>query len=153
VGSKSQTSARQLESVTFPIEVSKLRELARTFKEDDPVWFDQGAAIEAGFDAVPLPPTATVLADHWRDNGATFHAQAAGLDLPRVLHGEVSWEFERPLQLGDALTADSALVADETRTGKRGGEMRMVTIETTYTDAGGEVVARRRDLLIETAPR
>jgi hydroxyacyl-ACP dehydratase HTD2-like protein with hotdog domain len=153
MGEETATTPRELESVTFPIEVSKLRELARTFKEDDPAWFDEDAARAAGFDAVPLPPTATVLADHWRENGATFHARAAGLDLPRVLHGEVAWEFERPLRLGDVLTATSAIVGDETRTGRRGGEMRMVTVETTYADAAGDVVARRRDLLIETGPR
>jgi hypothetical protein len=153
VGSETETTARELETVAFPIEVSKLRELARAFKEDDPVWFDQGAALAAGFASVPLPPTATVLADHWRENGATFHSQAAGLDQPRVLHGEVSWEFERPLRVGDELTATSALVGDETRTGKRGGEMRLVTVETTYVDGHGDVVARRRDLLIETGAK
>ncbi|HTR75239.1 MAG TPA: MaoC family dehydratase N-terminal domain-containing protein [Solirubrobacterales bacterium] len=147
------TEGRELETVSFPIERSKLRELARTFKDDDPVWYDEGAAAAAGFDAVPLPPTATVLADHWRERGATFHVEAAGLDLSRVLHGEVSWEFLRPLRIGDELTATSTLVGDERRSGKRGGEMRLVTVETAYATAAGEVVARRRDTLIETAPR
>jgi len=142
-----------LESVRFPVERSKLMELARTFKDPDPLWHDPAAAAAAGFDSVPVPPTATVLADHWRERGATFHAEAAGLDLSRVLHGEVSWEFLRPIRLGDELTAVSTLAGDEARQGKRGGEMRLVTVETSYTDPAGELVARRRDTLIETGPR
>lgn len=152
MGADSEATGAALESVRFPIERSKLMELARTFKDDDPLWHDPAAATAAGFDAVPVPPTATVLADHWRERGATFHAQAAGLDLSRVLHGEVSWEFQRPLRLGDELTAVSILAGDTTRQGKRGGEMRLVTVETSYTDAAGELVARRRDTLIETGP-
>lgn len=153
MGADFEATDAPLDSVRFPVERSKLMELARTFKDPDPLWHDPAAAAEAGFDSVPVPPTATVLADHWRERGATFHAQAAGLDLPRVLHGEVSWEFLRPVRLGDELTAVSTLAGDKTREGKRGGEMRMVTVETAYTDAAGELVARRRDTLIETGPR
>ena len=154
MGSKiSEGEGRNLGSVPFPLERAKLLELARSFKDADPLWFDPEAAAAAGFDGLPVPPTATAIADHWREDGATFHAQAAGLDLTRVLHGEVSWEFERPLRGGDELSATSVLAGIETREGKRGGEMKMVRVETTYVDQDGEVAAKRYDTLIETAPR
>jgi hypothetical protein len=148
-----ESGAKDLGTVSFPLERAKLLELARSFKDPDPVWFDAEAAKAAGFDELPVPPTATVIADHWRDEGATFHAQAAGLDLSRVLHGEVSWEFLRPLRGNDELTATSVLAGTETRQGKRGGEMKLVRVETTYVDGAGEVAARRVDTLVETAPK
>jgi hypothetical protein len=40
-------------------------------------------------------------------------------------------------------------VSDQQREGKRGGSMRMVTLETEYLDDGDEPVVRVREVLIE----
>jgi hypothetical protein len=139
----------ELGSVRFPIERGKLAELARSFGDDDPVWHDVEVARAAGFDGIPVPPTATVLADHWREGGALAMAEAIGADLPRVLHGEASWEYLRPVRAGMELMAMQRVESVSTRQGKRGGEMTLVAILTEYADDGGDVVARRRDTLIE----
>lgn len=139
----------ELPPVQFPLDRSKLAELARSFGDPDPVWFDPEAAQAAGFDGIPVLPTTTVIADHWREGGAIAMVEAIGADLERVLHGEVSWEFERPLRAGMELTATQRIDDVTTREGKRGGSMTLVTLVTTYTDADGAVVARRRDTLIE----
>jgi acyl dehydratase len=141
---------RKLETVSFELDRSKLAELAHAFHEQDPVWFDPEAARAAGFDTVPAPPTATVVADHMRPGGALAHAEALGMDIARLLHGEAGWEFERPLQLGDRLTASTKVTGLKTREGKRGGTMSFVALETTFTDADGTLVATRTDTLIET---
>lgn len=141
---------KELETVSFALERSKLAELARAFNEDDPAWSDPEAAAAAGFEAVPAPPTATTLADHWRPGGALAHAEAAGVDLARLLHGEANWEFRRPLHLGDELTATTTVADVATREGKRGGTMTFVTVETRFSAPDGELVATRTDTLIET---
>lgn len=136
-------------NVRFPVDRSKLAELARAFGDDDPVWHDPRAARAAGFDGVPALPTATVIADHWRPGGATAMVDAIGADLRRVLHGEVAWEYLAPLRAGAELTATQRVESVTTREGRRGGSMTLVGLVTDYVDAGGTVVARRRDTLIE----
>jgi hypothetical protein len=139
----------EFESVRFPLDRSKLAELSRAFHERDPVWHDPAVAVAAGFDGVPTPPTVTVLADHWMADGALSHATRLGLDLQRLLHGEVSWEYQKPLRMGDQLTTSTRAVDRRTREGKRGGTMTLVKLETTFTNQSGELMAVRRDTLVE----
>ncbi|HMJ36697.1 MAG TPA: MaoC family dehydratase N-terminal domain-containing protein [Baekduia sp.] len=141
---------QDLGSVRFPIERGKLAELARAFHEPDGLWHDPDAATQAGLGDVPVPPTVTVLADHWREHGALEHAIALAADLDRLLHGEASWEYLAPVRLGDELTARSHVTDLTTREGRRGGAMTLVSIETTFHNQRDELVVRRQDTLIET---
>lgn len=147
----SELVGRELGEVRFPIERSKLRELARALGDEDPVWHDPVAARAAGFDGVPAPPTATVLAAHWSPGGTIGHAVALGLDVRRLLHGEAAWTIARPVRLGDELTATSVVAGVRRRDGARGGTMTLITVETTFVDRRGELVAQLRDTMIETA--
>jgi len=139
--------------VSFPVDRSKVAELARAFHDEEPIWFDPEAASAAGFDAQPTQPTVTAIADHWREGGALAHAEALGLDLERILHGEVAWQYLLPVRVGDELTARSEVAGVREREGKRGGVMTFIAIETTYENQRGELVARRRDTLIETGAK
>ena len=144
---------KELGTVRFPVESSKFAELARALHDDDLVWHDPSAAAAVGFDHVPAQPTATVVVDHWRPDGALGHAAALGLDLTRVLHGEAAWEFLEPIRLGDELTATTTVAGVSSREGKRGGEMTLITLETTFVNQRGNLALRRQDTLIETGPR
>ena len=139
-----------LGAVTFPVERSKLAELARALHEPDPAWSDESAARAAGFEAIPAPPTVTTLADHWRPAGALETAMAIGADLGRVLHGEAAWEYLHPVWAGDEITARGQVREVTRRQGKRGGEMTFVVVETEFTNQDGLLVARRRDTMVET---
>ncbi|TCP42609.1 MaoC dehydratase-like protein [Tamaricihabitans halophyticus] len=140
---------RELGTVRFPVERGKLAELARSFDAPEPLWSDREAAREAGFDDIPAPPTATVVADLWREHGALDGAIRLGLDTTNLLHGEASWQFFAPVRCGDELTARSSVVDVNERVGKRGGAMTLVAIETSYTNQHGEQVATRRDVVVE----
>jgi acyl dehydratase len=140
----------ELASVTFPVERGKLAELARAFHDDDPVWYDPAAAQAAGFAGIPTPPTVMVLADHWRERGALDAAIQLGADLQRLVHGEASFEHLLPIQPGDELTATSRVGDITMRVGKRGGTMSLATLQTDYVNQRRELVATRRDTLIET---
>jgi acyl dehydratase len=140
---------KEIGETTFPVERSKLAELGRAFGDPDPVWHDPQAAQAAGFDAVPSPPTVTVLGAHWRTGGIPGLVAAIGADLARVLHGESEWEYFVPVRMGDTLTARD-YVADVTqRQGKRGGTMTMIKINADFTNQRGELAVRRTDTLIE----
>ena len=145
-----EMAGTEIGSVRFPIDRSKLAELARAFGDDDAVWHDADAARAAGFADIPMHPTTTVIADHWRKGGATAMVDALGADLARVLHGEASWEFLAPVRVGTELTATQRIVDVTTREGRRGGTMTLVPVVTEYADAaGGELLVRRRDTVIE----
>lgn len=144
---------QELGSVSFPIDRSKLAELAHAFHDDDPAWYEQSSAEAAGFAAIPVPPTVSTLVDHWWPGGALSTATAIGADLARVLHGEASWEFHEPVAVGDELTATSCVRDVVSRDGKRGGTMTMVMVQTRFTRADGTLVMVRDDTLIETGAR
>jgi acyl dehydratase len=141
---------KTFESVRFPVDRSKIAELARSFQEEDNLWYDDDAAKAAGFDAPPTQPTVTALVDHWREGGALANAEAMGLNLARVLHGEAAWEYILPVRVGDTLTSTATVTDVSKREGKRGGSMTFVTIETEFRNQRGELAARRRDVVIET---
>jgi acyl dehydratase len=140
---------QEIGSISFPIERSKLAELARALGDDDPVWHDPQAAQAAGFDGVPTPPTIGVLMDHWRTGGVGALVEAVGLDLGRVLHGEAAFAYLTPIRCGDELTARQVVADVTTREGKRGGAMTLVMIATEFSNQRGELAMRRTDTLIE----
>jgi acyl dehydratase len=135
--------------LSFPIDRSKVAELAKAFGDDDPVWSDTDAARGAGFEGIPTPPTVTVLMDHWRSGGVQALVGDLGLDLARVLHGESAWEYLTPVRAGDELTAVSTVADVTTREGKRGGTMTLIKSATEFTNQRGELAVRRTDTLIE----
>jgi len=132
--------------VQMHIERGKIREFARAIKDDDPVYFDEEhARREAGGIMPPLTFLQTVAL--WDDGRGRPRPL---LDLRRVLHGEQEFEYLGPIYAGDALTAVSRIADIYEKTGKRGGTMTFVVTETEFTNQRGEMVARARQVGIET---
>jgi acyl dehydratase len=127
-----------VDECSFAVEAGKVREFARAIQDpSDPVG------------GVPL--TFSVVAGHYRDARAAV--EKLGLDIKRVVVGEVEWEYSRPLVVGDDLSARRVVADVKTREGARGGSMTLVTLETEFRDANGEVALRQREVLIETGAR
>lgn len=140
---------RELEQARFRIDPSKVTELARSLYDPDPVYADPAAARAAGFSDLPVPLTASTLASFSAEGGALGAAMALGLDLGRVLHGESSWEYLRPLKVGDELSGTTTVADVSTKDGSRGGTMTIVVLETAFRDPAGELVLRKTDTIIE----
>jgi acyl dehydratase len=138
----------ELDEVSFPVERGKVREFARALHQSDPIHLDAGAAAAAGFAAIPAPLTFAMTAMSWRERDAAI--EDLGFDFKRLLHGGTTWEYRRPLVVGDELTVKRTVAAVDEREGKRGGVMTFVTIDTDITDASGSLVARQTDTLIQT---
>lgn len=138
----------ELDEVTFPVERGKVREFVRALHEHDPIYQDADAASAAGFTAIPAPLTFPMVAMMWRERDAAI--EDLGFDFKRLLHGGTTWEYVRPLLVGDEITVKRSVAAVDQREGKRGGVMTFVTIDTEITDASGGVVARQTDTLIQT---
>lgn len=136
-----------LDVVSFAVEAGKVREFTRATHAEDPVHTDPQVAVAAGFRGIAATPTHVVVAGHHR-NQQEFVA-ALGMDIARIVVGSVSWEYARPLVVGDELTGTRRVLSDETKAGKRGGTMRLVTLETAWTDADGAAALTQREVLIE----
>jgi acyl dehydratase len=139
---------KDLDEFPLPVERCKVREFARALLDDDPIYQDANAAKDAGLDGIPAPLTFAVASGHFREDLALF--ESLGFDLKRMLHGESSWEYLAPVNVGDDLVARRRVVDVTTRPGKRGGDMTLLTYEIDFVNQNGDTVLRQRDVLIQT---
>jgi acyl dehydratase len=116
-----------VDEFAFAVEAGKVREFAQ--------------ALGTPHGEVPL--TFTVVAGHYRDARAAV--DQLGLDIKRVVVGEVEWEYERPVVIGDVLHGRRVVAGQRESKG-----MTFVTLETEFRDGAGEVAVRQREVLIET---
>src|SRR5205814_908147 len=100
------------------IERGPVTNFARSVKDTNPVFHDSRAAAEAGFDAIPAPPTFPFVMNVWgqfpenqpEDPGVNptgeiiaEYARQGGL----LLHGEQAFTWKRPVKVGDVLDIET----------------------------------------------
>jgi acyl dehydratase len=135
----------------LPVERGKVREFALAVGEDNPVSLDPEEARLQGFPDLLAPPTFTVT-QIWQVPREEREARlGANLDYERVLHGEQEFVYRRLPVAGETLKGRMRISKDFTKEGRRGGSMRFVTYESTFTDADGEEVLTAYYTLIQTA--
>jgi acyl dehydratase len=66
-----------------------------------------------------------------------------GLDLSRVLHGEQEYAWERPLEVGETVSATATIAEVRSR-----GALEFLTLRTEVRDEAGSVVVRGTSRLI-----
>jgi len=135
----------------FAVEAGKVEEFARAVKDDNPAHRDEEAAAAQGFDRVPAPLTFERVSSFPRYRAAEGMGIDIGFREEYAIHGEQSYEIERPMQVGDVLTGETTLTDVYQRDGGRGGTMTFAELETEYTDQDGETVMVARATAIETA--
>jgi acyl dehydratase len=89
---------------TAPYEVGreKIREFAEALGDDNPLYRDPEAARSLGYPDVIAPPTFPIVMT-LRAGEAVVADPDLGLDYSRVVHGEQSFAYSRPIQAGDLL--------------------------------------------------
>jgi acyl dehydratase len=136
--------------VVAEITAKEAQRYAQAVDDLNPVYFDEEAARAAGHRGLIAPPT---LLDHvvvqgWaletlRPDGLFGNPSDEGLNRSRVMFGGQEWDWLAPVHVGDTITAVQRLVAVEEKLGRQGAFV-LTTWETTFTDQGGDVVARSR---------
>ncbi|WP_407934087.1 FAS1-like dehydratase domain-containing protein [Halocatena halophila] len=138
----------------FAVTAGKVAEFSRAITDPNPVFLDESAAGERGHDRMPAPPTFTRVSTftRYRPPNTPEYGIELGFDPERLLHGEQSYEYERPVRVGDVLSGTSTLTDVYRRDGRRGGTMTFAELETSFTDQHGEHVLTECSTTIETAP-
>jgi acyl dehydratase len=122
-----------------PVDVEKgfLKFFAQATGETDPVYFDEQAAQAAGYPALPAPPTylfSLALSAPARRGGLFDTEHGLGIDMARVLHGEQSFTYHKPIHAGDRLTLTTTTSDIYAR---KGGALQFVVQDTQAFDASG----------------
>ncbi len=142
------TSHRTVEG--FEIEAGKVAEFARAITDPNAVFFDAQTARDRGHDRIPAPMTFTRVGTFPRYAVGDERGFDLGFRPEHVLHGEQSYEYVRPVRVGDVLEGTTTLADCYQRDGERGGTMTFAVFETTYTDQDGDRVLTERTTSIET---
>lgn len=134
----------QLEPSVLVVDRTRLKFFAKAIGEQDPVYRDLAAAQAAGYRDLPAPPTFLFAAE--LDSGANDRLLAdLGIPLSRLLHGEQSFRYLKPVCAGDTVTVRSTItdIYD-----KKGGKLEFAVKDSSVVNQRDELVAELRTVLV-----
>jgi acyl dehydratase len=123
------------------VEAGFLKFFAQATGETNPIYFDEAAARAAGYPAIPAPPTylySLAKSAPAKRGDVTDAENGIGVDERRVLHGEQSFIYHKPIHAGDRLTL-TTVTRDIYE--KRGGALEFVVQDTRAVNGAGELCA------------
>jgi acyl dehydratase len=129
---------------TAVVEAGRLRFFAKATGQDDRRYFDEVAAKDAGWPALPVPPTFFFCLEMESPNPRAA-MERLNIDIGKVLHGEQSFNYRRMAFAGEKLTFETR-IADIYE--KKGGALEFVVRETSVTGEDGEPVADLRSVIV-----
>jgi acyl dehydratase len=126
------------------IDRTRLQFFAKATGEERPLYTDESAARAAGYPDVPAPPTFLFAAD--LDSGA-HDRMLEDLEVPafRILHGEQSFTYHKPVFAGDTVTVRS-VITDIYQ--KKDGALEFIVKTSRAVNQNDELVAELRMVLI-----
>lgn len=134
----------QLKPSVLMVDRTRLQFFAKAIGEQDPIYLDLAAAQAAGYPDLPAPPTFMFAAE--LDSGANDQL-LTDLDIPlvKLLHGEQSFKYIKPVCAGDTLSVESTItdIYD-----KKGGKLEFVVKDSRVTNQKVELVAEMRTVLV-----
>jgi len=142
------------------VERSPVANFATAVCDDNPVYRDPAAARQAGFDAIPAPPTFPFVMQAWgefpeiqppdRPKGNAMGSVIGPLMAKGgiILHGEQEFVYQRPVFVGDVLVGEGKVV-DAYAKESKGRTMTFIVTETVWKDdkTGEPVVTARFNLI------
>jgi acyl dehydratase len=152
----------------FPVEAGHVLTFARSLGDTSAVYSDKEFAA-SGLGGVAAPPTfvqASAQFDpdyplrpqpgqRWwgspQPSDVAEPAQDGQADeTSSVLHAEQTFDFVRPVRVGDVLTATQSTGKSWEKHGRKGGRMLFSELITEYYDAAGELVVRSTAVSVQT---
>ncbi|GAA5153300.1 MULTISPECIES: MaoC family dehydratase N-terminal domain-containing protein [Amycolatopsis] len=127
---------------TYEVGREKIREFADAIGDDNPVYRDPEAARAAGHPDVIAPPTFLTVINLAAINTIVADPEL-GLDYSRMVHGDQSFRYTRPVCAGDRLRLTTFVEDIMTRAGND-----FLTVRAEITDDAGEPVCTTRAQLV-----
>lgn len=136
-------------SEPFIVEIEKgaIRRFAEAIGDPNPVYRDEQAARDAGYDGIIAPPTFPV---SFKPPEEPIWTRV--LDRRRVLAGEHAFSYTRPIHAGERLECRIHFVEVIDKQG-RGGVMELLVQETRGIDMKGAPVFTHRRTTIYRQPK
>jgi acyl dehydratase len=104
-------------SEVYEVGRAKIREFAEAIGDDHPMYRDVAAAKAAGHPDVVAPPTfATIMFGRYAMADIVNDA-SLGVDYDRLVHGDMKFDYARPVYAGDRLTVTTHIAAIDVRMG------------------------------------
>lgn len=129
-------------SPVYQVGREKVREFARAIGESSPLCSDVDAARAAGYSDVVAPPTFAIVISMEAGRKAAFDPEL-GLDYTRVVHGEQTFEYARPIVAGDELVCTASIHAIREAAGND-----ILTTRADITTISGERVCTTYSVLV-----
>ena len=103
-------------AATYEVSRAKIEEFADALGDANPLYRDPEAAKAAGFPDVIAPPTFLTIVNLGAINAIVADPEL-GLDYGRMVHGDQSFAYERPVHAGDVLAVTTTVAEIMNRAG------------------------------------
>jgi acyl dehydratase len=154
-----QLIGKPMSKSTVVVERGPVSNFAIAVGDKNPVYRDPRAAAEAGFEAIPAPPTWPFVMQAWGEFTEVQPGDKPGNAMAEVigplmagggliLHGEQEFTYHRPVFVGDVLDGVGTVV-DAYAKESKGRTMTFIVTETVWSDAatGEPVVSSKFNLI------
>jgi len=127
----------------WEVEKGHIRRFAQAIGDPNPLWQDEGYAGKTRYSEIIAPPFFLI------DAGLVkFVDRLVDMCPDKAnINGGTEIDFYRPMKVGDTITTVAKLSEVKEKTGKS-GPMIFLTVEVTYSNQEGELVARCRNTFI-----
>ncbi len=133
---------KEYQEVSFTVERDRVVQFADAIGEDNSAFRDAGAAKAAGYGEQLSPPTfVTVM--QILTSGQVVLDQELGLNYALVVHAEQEYEWQRPVKVGDVLSAVPRIADIYSK-----GPNEFLVIEADIKDSSGQTVVVARTTLL-----
>ena len=123
---------------TVKVEAAQCRAFVDAIGETNPVYRDVDAARNAGYRALPVPPTYLFCLQMMSSEKSYALYSELGIDVGRLLHGEQGFKYHLPIHVGDELTFHHKILDIQD---KKNGAMTLMVQEIRVENGEGYHVA------------
>lgn len=135
-------------TVTYEVGREKIFEYARATLSDNPYCIDPDFASKSHYGAVVAPPTFAAVYCHDAMR-AVFDDEELAMNVPRVVHGEQTFEFGEVVKSGDIITTTTTIRDILVKENRAGLENVLLLVRSESVNQDGEVVCHGRWTIVE----
>lgn len=135
---------KKTEEYVIEIEKGHIQKFAEAIGDTSPLYYDEEYAKQTPFKGIIAPPT---FATTFTMNKPSPLFDVEGFELRRVLHGEQTFFYHRPVRPGDRYWVQSEVKEVYDREGKS-GRMTFITVETVARDINNESVVTSKSTIV-----